>query len=996
MRCRDVYLRIEKLPAYSPVAPGGAEHGRYGKDCMRNHEHEDGSIPQAEIERRRVDGVVYREFLDPGYTVPNTAPLVANDVTEPRWDQRIPGCVLYAEPNERLHVHVRNDDTAPHTFHVHGLVYGIDSDGSWPFGVSDAGGQRSDAICPGEEWCYAFDVTEETVGCWPFHDHLMDIEAAVDRGLFGGLVVRHPAGPKPDLEVPFFLHRLVGSGGTPAFDSGSLNGGDTFTHTFPAAGTFDYVCRFHPMLGRVRVNPTGPASASVAIVDSPTPRFTPDDVTVGVGATVTWTNAGTMPHTVSDAATSPLDSMVINGRAFVGNTPIVVAESGQRIRWYVFNLDLGERWHNFHPHGQRFQFGGETMDARSIGPAESFCVDTIVPPVILDPRRCEDGHPHGHGHGGHSHRSGGHPHDERSEEQSPPGREKRYCLRGDFLVHCHVEMHMMSGMAALVRAVQTVKLDDKDLDQLCFTLPEASDAYCRLLGHDHDHDHDHETHDHHPHAGGGHGHGHGHGIGSDDTCPDVDPHPCMVGGGGEWEQLADLDIFVVHAAMLHTGKVLLWSGTAEVGDPMVSRLWDPATDNRTAQAYGEDLFCSGHAFLSDGRLCVAGGAPAGSLRSTHIFDPTAETWTKVADMNEARWYPTVLTLPDGRILAASGSGASGVEVYDAAADSWQFVSGATRTFNELYPSLHQLPAGPVFYSRCGWQMADTVNTQTAQLTMTGPLTGSWNPLGQQTFNDRQEGTAVLQIDATATPPITRLFVIGGGVSGAATDRNPQTVEPIDLTAPGGGVAWATPPLTMGYARTNVNAVLLPDGTVFIVGGQRAGKWNFTDPDPVLEAEIFDPATGTFFVTPPMQYPRQYHSVAVLLPDGRVLCAGGIDPTNTVQRDQRHMEVYTPAYLAIGPRPQITAAPSTASYGATISVATPDAGDIDSVVLIRPNSVTHHTDAGHRWIKVAFTPTATGVDVHTPATATIAPPGYYMLFLLNGSGVPSPAAFMRIS
>jgi len=288
----------------------------------------------------RLDAVIYREYLDPGYTVPNMAPLVARDLTVPRWDQRIPGCVLYAEPNERLRVHVRNDDTDPHTFHVHGLVYGIDSDGAWPFGVAAADGRRSDAICPGEEWCYVFDVTMETVGCWPFHDHLMDIQAAVDRGLFGGIVVRHPDGPKPDLEVPFFLHRLVGAGGEPAFDSGTLSGRDTFTHTFPTAGTFDYVCKFHPMLGRVRVNPTGPMTANVSIVDTPTPRFVADDITIGVGGTATWTHGGTMPHAVSDAATAPLDSMAINGRAFVGNTPIVAADTGARIRWYVFNLDL--------------------------------------------------------------------------------------------------------------------------------------------------------------------------------------------------------------------------------------------------------------------------------------------------------------------------------------------------------------------------------------------------------------------------------------------------------------------------------------------------------------------------------------------------------------------------------------------------------------------------------------------------------------------------------
>ncbi|MGB8379718.1 MAG: multicopper oxidase domain-containing protein [Dermatophilaceae bacterium] len=208
-----------------------------------------------------------------------TDPLVPADLTEPVWDRRIPATVLWTEPGERLRVHVLNADTAPHSLHVHGLAYGIDSDGSWPFGVAAVDGRRSDAICPGEQWCYTFDITPDTVGAWPFHDHVQNIEASADRGLFGGIIVRDPTSPKPDLEVPFFLHRMVGSGGDPLFDSGQLAGGDTFAHPFPAAGTFDYVCRLHPMTGTVRVVPGGAATAAVAIVDAPTPAFVPADVT---------------------------------------------------------------------------------------------------------------------------------------------------------------------------------------------------------------------------------------------------------------------------------------------------------------------------------------------------------------------------------------------------------------------------------------------------------------------------------------------------------------------------------------------------------------------------------------------------------------------------------------------------------------------------------------------------------------------------------------------
>jgi hypothetical protein len=448
--------------------------------------------------------------------------------------------------------------------------------------------------------------------------------------------------------------------------------------------------------------------------------------------------------------------------------------------------------------------------------------------------------------------------------------------------------------------------------------------------------------------------------------------------------------------MLETGRVLLWSGTAEVGDPLESRVWNPVDDSRTSQAYSEDLFCSGHAWLPDGRLLVAGGAPIGSMRSTHIFTPTPAggTWTKVNDMNQARWYPTVLTLPDGRILAASGSGATGVEVFDGT--NWALIGGATRDFRELYPSLHLIPSGEIFYSRAGWAMADTLNTRTGYLRMTGPTIGSWTDQGQQQFHDRQEGMGVLKIDATVSPPVTQLVMVGGGVSGLPASRNPQSVETIDLTALA-GAAWRTPADTMNFPRTNVNAVLLPDGTVFVVGGQRAGKWA-ADPQPVLEAEILDPTTSpfTFTPTPPMRFPRQYHSIAVLLPDGRVLCAGGVDPSNPVERDQRSMEVFSPSYLDRGPRPVITNAPATATYGSVVTITTSDAMRVTAAVLIRPNAVTHHTDAGHRFVRIPITARTNGsIDIQMPANGAIAPPGPYMLFLLDDDQVPSIAHFTRL-
>jgi hypothetical protein len=151
---------------------------------------------------------------------------------------------------------------------------------------------------------------------------------------------------------------------------------------------------------------------------------------------------------------------------------------------------------------------------------------------------------------------------------------------------------------------------------------------------------------------------------------------------------------------------------------------------------------------------------------------------------------------------------------------------------------------------------------------------------------------VLQIDTTVSPPTSTIIAVGGGVSGPATGRNAQSAESIDLTSVGPAASWTRLP-DLHFARTNVNVVLLPDGTLLVIGGQRNGKWA-SDPGAVLEAEIFDPRTGVWTPTAPMAFPRQYHSIAVLIPDGRVLSTGGVDPSpGAPLRDQRSMEVFSP-------------------------------------------------------------------------------------------------------
>src|SRR5262249_17985805 len=118
---------------------------------------------------------------------------------EPVFTHRVPGTVIYAHPGRRLHIHVLNADAMPHSFHVHGLHYGIDSDGSWPFGTQTPDGRRSDEICPGQLWTYRFDLSDDTIGAWPFHDHWRHAGESINRGLFGGIVVLPREFPLPPL-----------------------------------------------------------------------------------------------------------------------------------------------------------------------------------------------------------------------------------------------------------------------------------------------------------------------------------------------------------------------------------------------------------------------------------------------------------------------------------------------------------------------------------------------------------------------------------------------------------------------------------------------------------------------------------------------------------------------------------------------------------------------------------------------------------------------------
>lgn len=472
---------------------------------------------------------------------------------------------------------------------------------------------------------------------------------------------------------------------------------------------------------------------------------------------------------------------------------------------------------------------------------------------------------------------------------------------------------------------------------------------------------------------------------------------------GKWEvlpyntQRPDGTLFpTAHAAMLRTGHVLFlpsWEPT----DTVDTLLWDP-TDTaspgfRYPAAQPTDyLFCSSHSFLADGQVLAVGGGGnfiSNAIKSGWRFDPVAETWASTAaSMDHARWYPTAVTLGDGRVFVASGYNVSKLEMYDPSSDSFSPITGppadpaaADRNFPETYPGLHLLSGGEIFFSRTGWHGPDDTGLLAAYFRFGGPLTGEWvDIIAPDPMNhpDRTEGMSVLLFDRCA---LTRVLVVGGGLPDSGGRDSAEMINLSTLTP-----TWPHP-MHLPEDRLNVNTVLLPDGNVFVLGGR---------PVPSSPCRLFDPATHSWSEMARLKYRREYHSVALLLPSGQVMTTGG-DYGNDISQ-KTTIEIFSPPYLFRGARPKITGASDHVLRGGLFKVESPQAKDIEKVVLVRPMAVTHHTDSEQRVLQLDFVRSGDTLKVRAPGGAPphhVAPPGYYMLFILNDDGVPSDARFIRL-
>ncbi|WP_326697670.1 kelch motif-containing protein [Streptomyces sp. NBC_01754] len=591
---------------------------------------------------------------------------------------------------------------------------------------------------------------------------------------------------------------------------------------------------------------------------------------------------------------------------------------------------------------------------------------------------------------------------------------------------------------------------------------------------------------------------------------------------GHWDFLdvpSGHRINTIHAALLHTGKVLLVAGSGNDrrnfdAKTFRSVLWDPRTGAFDDVPTPKDMFCAGHTQLPDGKLLIAGGTkryeklegdvtkagglmivhnedpdkpvtlPAGTrftgrengrtylskdpvlvpratkvfdketgaflrndaglgriyvearksgaryetgtednyriaglsgsdtrnvygiaqklaldkkdfqgIRDAFEFDPVAERYIPVDPMNEARWYPTLTTLEDGRVLSLSGLDEIGRivpgkdEIYDPRTRTWQY-TGVIRRF-PTYPAVFLMNDGRLFYSgsNAGYGPADE-----------GRDPGIWD-LGTNTFTkipglgdpELMETSATVRL-----PPAQdeRFLVIGGGGVGESAESSAKS-RLVDLRAP-------HPEFRDGAALSEgtryPGATLLPDDSVLVTGG--SADYRGRGRSDILRAQLYDPATDTYRRVADPAVGRDYHSGSVLLPDGRVMVFGS-DPLYADEAGTRpgtfeqRIEIYTPPYLYRGPRPELTAGPDRIRRGGTALFTTRDASSITSAKLIRPSAVTHVTDTDQRSVALGLEKVAGGITVTVPANRALVPSGWYMLFVTDAEGTPSEGSWVEV-
>jgi hypothetical protein len=472
---------------------------------------------------------------------------------------------------------------------------------------------------------------------------------------------------------------------------------------------------------------------------------------------------------------------------------------------------------------------------------------------------------------------------------------------------------------------------------------------------------------------------------------------------GQWSQKYGWPCVAIHLHFLRNGKILSWQDddvpglvdrNADFSKAFVSSIPPNGAPSGTHVYVPNNLtnlFCSGHTFLPDGRLLALGGHEGANYYGStdvNIFEIHQQapiyTWARQNGypMTGGRWYPSVLTLASGEVLVLGGT-TTAYNTFNImpqvwktnAGGGWRDLSSALLRLDN-YPKIYQLTNGLVFQVGCE-QLTRFLDTEA------NAGKGRWTNGPKRNYGSRYYGMSVMYDD-------DKILVAGGAPSGTLPTK---TAETIDAGVAGSGWKFTG---KMAYGRRHGNATVLPDGTVLVTGGTSASGFN-DGSGAVFAAEMWNPATGQWTTMASAQVARIYHSTAMLLPDGRVLSAGGGRPKpNNGGTDNTNVEIYSPPYMFKPGRPTIGAVmPANVGYGQTITLPTPDAPQIGTVALHRLPSVTHTCDFNQRRKVLGFTVAGAALQVRMPTSRLQLPPAHYMLFIVSKQGVPSVANIIKV-
>ncbi|MGU7843758.1 RICIN domain-containing protein [Burkholderia sp. AW33-5] len=477
-----------------------------------------------------------------------------------------------------------------------------------------------------------------------------------------------------------------------------------------------------------------------------------------------------------------------------------------------------------------------------------------------------------------------------------------------------------------------------------------------------------------------------------------------------WGGTIPLPLVPTAAAHLPDGRILMWSadlpdyagGNGGVDGNTVTTVFDPIAQKASdavLTSLGHNMFCPGLNLLPSGKVFVNGGV---SSRKTSIYDPVAHAWNASSLMNIPRGYEASTTMSDGSVFTLGGSwniATPNFRLGDKYGEVW--TPGAGWSILSNVPDIiGPDPAGAYRGDNHMWLVA----AQNRWVFYAGPdATMRWIDTkgAGQVVSAGLRGDDGFSINGNAVMyDIGKLLTLGGAPAydGGVAKANAYV---IDISA-GPAVAPVVRKVQpLAYSRGFLNSVVLPNGQVIAIGGQ-AVPVPFTDDQSVLVPELWDPTTEAFTRLAPMSVPRNYHSEALLLPDGRVMSSGGGLCGSSCSTNHPNVQILTPPYLlnadgTNATRPTIKTSPVSAAYGSTIAVSTDM--PIRSFALVRMSAATHSINTDQRRIPLVAKLVSRGGDysysLSIPSDSGIAIPGNYMLFAMNANGVPSVSKTIQI-